>query len=602
MTRALSKREGVITTPADLSWWRKSVPCQAACPTYTDIPAYLAAIYRGAFEDAYTINVRDNVFPDILGRVCTRPCEHVCRHGETGLGDSVAICAAKRSSGDHRGGRAAVVLPDLFGASGKQVAVVGGGVAGLTCARELTRCGHQVTLYEASDLLGGMAALAIPSFRLPGDSVRRETEQATLSGFKVVSRHPVSDAEALRTLCAEMDAVIMATGAPVARTCGCEGEALPAVISGLRFLMDTNRGIARPVGKQVVVIGGGFTAVDCARVALRQGAGSVTLMYRRERKHMALTPGEYEELVAEGARTIFRVAPLDFRSRENGGVLARFAKTSLTGPSGEGLTIDSRPAMEIAADTVIVAVGQEADLAWVHEACAGHDGGPRETAPLVHHCGANVFLAGDCSTGPRSLIEAIAHARRCAVEVDTFLHGALRLSEALEVTTGRDVQRPRELDALPRRPMPALPPHQRGPSDEVETGHSCADAQTEASRCYLCHYKYEIDMDACIYCDLCCKVKPRANCIIKSAGFYRDQDSAIEDWDPLHDDFDAANQFEYHINPADCIRCNACAEICPVNCITVQKVSRVVSCETVESPPVVPESPSRADDTQECHA
>ncbi|MBT3192230.1 MAG: FAD-dependent oxidoreductase [Verrucomicrobia bacterium] len=597
MTTVLSKPEGLAATPADFQWWRKSIPCQAACPTHTDIPKYLALIHQGEFAAAYAVNVRDNVFPDILGRVCTRPCESECRHGEPGLGESVAICTSKRASGDHRPGEEMVTLSELFPESGKRVAVVGGGVAGMTCARELSRRGHRVTLHEEAAALGGMALLAIPAFRLPRDVVHREAGQAVVSDdIEVKCNNSIRDTHALKGLSEAFDAVVMATGAQVPRQCGCAGEDLPQVIPGLDFLLRANRGEVGNLGKHVVVIGGGFTAVDCARVALRHGAESVNLIYRREREHMALTPGEYEELIDEGATTTFKVAPSAFLPHEGGRILAQFSRTRSEGPSGSALAVEPGIAMEVVADAVIVAVGQSPDTAWIQEVCSDQsDSAPGATA-FETRCGGNVFLAGDCATGPRSLIEAIAHARCCVADVDHFLCGERRTDEALKIVSGRDESRTRNMDALPRHALPTLPVDQRVLDSEVETGFAPTDASSEASRCYLCHYKYEIDTDACIYCDLCCKVKPRENCIVKAAAFQRDPVGAIESWTPKRDDYDPEHQFEYHINSADCIRCNACLEVCPVSCISVQKVSLEAQCEASR---LVAEHPNPISDATE---
>ncbi len=178
----LSKQSGIADQPKDFDWIEKNIPCQTACPAGTDIPGYLGAIARGDHKEAYRLNLIDNVFPAVLGRVCTRPCEPACRHGWEGLGDPVAICFSKRSAETFSQSKKPVVLPKWFKDSDKSVAVVGGGVAGLTVARQLALMGHSVTVFEQAESAGGMMVQGIPSFRLPRTLVEREVEQVALCG------------------------------------------------------------------------------------------------------------------------------------------------------------------------------------------------------------------------------------------------------------------------------------------------------------------------------------------------------------------------------------------------------------------------------------
>ncbi|MBU4460879.1 MAG: FAD-dependent oxidoreductase, partial [Verrucomicrobia bacterium] len=269
MHTALSKREGLADTPKDLDWLARNIPCQAACPAHTDIPGYLEAISRGDFEEAYRINLADNVFPAVLGRVCSRPCEKPCRHGWEGLGESVAICFSKRSAADFLKQTGPVVLPTLFPPTGRKIAVVGAGVAGLAAARELVLWGHRVTVYERHARPGGLLRLGIPPFRLPREIVDREIRQVEAQGVGIRCGVEIGPGFPLERLAAEHDAVIVAAGAFRPTMPRIPGTDLEGVEAGLPFLTAVNEHGRTASGRRVVVIGGGFTAMDCARVALR---------------------------------------------------------------------------------------------------------------------------------------------------------------------------------------------------------------------------------------------------------------------------------------------------------------------------------------------
>ena len=203
--------ETVSDAQQDFHWLSENIPCQSACPAGTDIPGYLEAVYHGRFQEAYEINLRDNVFPAILGRVCSRPCESACRHGWPHNGESVAICFSKRSAADFSD-QNPVVLPPLYGPSGKHVAIVGSGVAGLTAARELIRLGHQVSVFEKHDTPGGMLNQGIPAFRLPRDVIEFEIGQVLALGVQLHCKVDVGRALPLDDLVARFDAVVLAAG------------------------------------------------------------------------------------------------------------------------------------------------------------------------------------------------------------------------------------------------------------------------------------------------------------------------------------------------------------------------------------------------------
>ncbi len=531
----------------------KNVPCRTACPAGTDIPGYLEAIFQGNPEEAYRINLRDNVFPAVLGRTCTRPCEPACRHGREGLGEPVAICFAKRSADDFSTRTEPVLLEKLFPDSDKRVAVIGGGAAGLTVARELALWGHRVEVYEQHSEPGGLMAQGIPEFRLPRDVVRREVKQILALGIEVHCNRSIN-ADALAGLQNDFDAVVLAAGTHEPRWTDCPGTDLPQVQHGLEFLKSVNAGARPGLGKQVVVIGGGFTAVDCARMARRLGSESVTMVYRRSKQEMYIGHHELHQFGIEGVEAEFLAAPIEFLADDSGKLRAvRFVKTQLV-ESKEGR---ARPEpipgseFELPADSVLLGTGQQSATWW-----KDIDG---------------LFVAGDAQTGPGSLIDAIGHGKKIARAVDRALMGRDRFEEVVIVEDAPTTGRIREMDALPRLHMPEIASKSRGDTDEVESGLSPTDAKTEASRCYLCHYKFEIDNELCIYCDRCLKVTPVEGCIVKVSDLIYDPQDRISGYIASTS---TRNYNRLHLDQDACIRCGACVEVCPVECITLQKVTR----------------------------
>ncbi|MCC7299916.1 MAG: FAD-dependent oxidoreductase [Verrucomicrobia bacterium] len=552
---ALSKLHGKGSAPKDFQWLEKNIPCQKACPASTDIPGYLDAIYRGEFEKAYRINLRDNVFPAVLGRVCARPCESACRHGWPGLGESVSICFSKRSSADF-GGQASVVMDKWFPVSGKKVAVVGAGPAGLTAARQLALLGHDVTVYEKHNKPGGMMNQGIPIFRLPREIIEKEIGQIKALGVKIVCDTEIGKTISLSGLAKGNDAVVLAAGTLLPNLLNLPGKELTGIRHGLDFLLEVNETGKAEIGEHVVVIGGGFTAMDCARAARRLGA-QVKVCYRRTVKEMLVTPGELEELEHEGIPVEYMVAPKAYTGSNGRLKTIQFVRTEMGEPDPGGRR---RPVeipnseFELDVDSVLLATGQFPDTSWLDEASSN----------------AKVFSAGDFKNGASSLIQAIGHAKECVREVDQFLTGEKRLTDLAIIEDVTETGRIREMDAVQRQPMPAIALSARNLTNEVETGFTEKSAPDEAQRCYQCHYKFEIDSDKCIYCDWCVKAKPRPDCILKLKKLNHNPDGTVAGWE-IAQKADDVNLI--WINQEDCIRCGACVAACPVDAISIQKVS-----------------------------
>jgi formate dehydrogenase major subunit len=597
---ALSRLNGKGHAPKDFDWLEKNIPCQKACPAATDIPGYLQAIYEGRHDEAYRINLRDNVFPAVLGRVCSRPCEAECRHGWDGLGDPVAICFSKRSAADFKQ-QDPVVMDPWFEPSGQRVAVVGSGVAGLTAARQLALLGHRVTVYEKHSTPGGMMNQGIPVFRLPRDLIDKEIGQITALGVEIICNTEIGRGITLSELAGQHDAVVMAAGTLRPNLLDLPGKELEGIRHGLDFLLEVNETGRTDIGERVVVIGGGFTAMDCARAARRLGAatiqleeeqddriasgsilriprGQVGVWYRRSVDEMLVTPGEIEELENEHIPLETMVSPKEYIGRDGRVSAIRFVRTELGEPDASGRR---RPVeipgseFELPVDTVLLATGQFPDTGWIDDVLrrelAEEDGWLRSGSGFST-ARDRIFAAGDFATGASSLIQAIGHAKDCVRAVDRFLTGRERLADYARIEDVTDTGRIREMDDVPLQAMPTLPLEQRDMPSEVEQGFSEETAIDETQRCYQCHYKYEIDYDKCIYCDWCIKAKPRPECILKVKTLTEDAEGRIIGWE-IAEHADEVQQI--WINQEDCIRCGACVAACPVDAISIQKVSLV---------------------------
>jgi formate dehydrogenase major subunit len=579
---ALTRPRGVATGARDTHWLEENIPCRTACPAHTDIPGYLSAVYEGKYDEAYRINLRDNVFPAVLGRVCSRPCEDPCRHGWEGLGESVSICFSKRSSSDFKS-TDRMILDPLFKPTGKTVAVIGGGPAGLAAARNLALLGHKCTVYEKHERPGGMMNQGIPEFRLPREGLDREIDQIRLQGVEIVCNSPIGPQLPLEKLLHDFDAVIMACGTLKPNLLSLDGNDNGGIEHGLPWLLAANEFHNATIGDKCLVIGGGFTAMDCARTAFRlqsermaMDKTDVRVCYRRSEHEMLVTPGEVEELSHEHIPMEFMVGPLRYTGQGNQVSGMEFVRNEMGEPDESGrrrpIAVKDSEFMH-EADSVLLATGQFPQCDWIdsilYRTLVEDDGWLVDSGGHTTEID-KLFVAGDFSTGAAALIEAIGHAKETVKLVDKFLTGEDRLIEAALIEDGRPTPRSRKMDFIERKPMPTIPTADRDIDAEVEKGFNEDLSKDETSRCYFCHYKYEIDNSRCIKCDQCIQVMPRPECIVRVTSVDTDDEGRVTGYEKADGiNYDA----EYFINQKDCIRCNACLEVCPTECISVQKVT-----------------------------
>lgn len=575
---------GVAKEPLDFKSYAKDIPCQAACPAKTRVPHYIQAIAEGNPDKAYLINQEDNVFSGVLGRVCSRPCEDGCRHNWTDINGPVHICHLKRGASDYKKNPPAP-LPAWFESTGKKVAVIGGGPAGLTAARELKRYGHEVTIFERDSMLGGLMVQGIPIFRLPRDTVEAEVKAIIDSGINVEFNANVDSAK-MQQLLDAFDSVLVAVGTTKAKKLGvdisgADGEEVG--VSGLKFMYDYNMGnIGDMEGQDVIILGGGFTAVDCARSCARAAkrmvgeSGTVKIVYRRTDAQMTGGYEEIDEMDKESIDVETLLSPIGARVEDGKLAGVTFQRQTLL----DEVDWNGKPKIaaiegteeEYSCNTLIVAFGQDRDASLLPEGVSHEEG------HATSHD--KIFVSGDFNYGSQDVITAVNDGKEAAEAIDTSLMGRQRRVKhiAIEMTqVNGETGRVRDHDLQFPPHMPTLPLGDRDGVAEVETGHELEALQVHATRCYWCQHKMEIDHDKCIHCNWCIEVTPR-DCINKVSRLFYDEDGYVES--ALETDLNHEGTYIW-IDSHECIRCGKCVRICPTNAITMRK-TELCGCSTEE--------------------
>jgi len=571
------------TDPRDIGWVEENVPCQTACPAGTNIPAYIRMITEERFGRSYELNRIANVLPGVLGRICSRPCEDVCRHGWPGNGEPVAICHLKRvaadsKASDHR------INESLFTPTGKRIAIVGAGPAGVAAAHDLTTLGHDVTLFERETNPGGMLAYGIPAFRLPRELLDVELRNSIRLGVDLKTGAGVGNGAGetpVSQLQKDYDAVLLATGCMAAVPLPMESgqdDSDPVRLSsnaeyGLDFLMELHRGMEKTVGKRVAVVGAGFTALDCARVAKRLGAETVIIHIRTAEEYIPVTKEEIFEAKREGVEIRGLRSPAGLIRNEDGELCGvRFVQNRLggwrTGGRRQAIPIEGSEFDE-PCDTLLVAIGQQTVNDYLDVPLETDRWGNTRIGEDGMTSVKGVFATGDNVGGPSTVVEAVGHGRKTALKLDAWLMGRMRRKQVVKIEPIKGPLRERSDDFIPRQEMPTVPVDQRfdGLTEEVELGLDDERARLEAKRCYLCYLRYEIDVDNCIYCRACIEVAPR-NCIKLVEGVELNQDGS-------YGELQESSQWDQvgaiWIDNNECIRCGACYKVCPTKCISITR-------------------------------
>jgi NADH-quinone oxidoreductase subunit F len=464
-------------------------PCRHACPAGIDVPRYIRLIGQGKPAESLAV-IREKIpFPSVCGHVCFHPCETKCRRGQ--LDEPIAIRALKRFAAERDNGlwkQAAKVAP----ATGKRVAIVGSGPAGMTAAYYLAKLGHSVTVFEELPQLGGMMRVGIPDYRLPQEVLDEEIEVIKSVGVETKTNSRIDSVDELFQQ--GYNAVFLGIGAHEGMKLGIEGEEDEGVMDCVSFLRDVKLGKEIRVGGRVMVIGGGNAAIDASRTALRLGAKEVVIVYRRTRAEMPASEEEIEEALREGVDFRYLAAPTKL-SRENG-VLKIECIQMMLGP----VDASGRPRPEplpgseftLDTDTVIAAIGQMPDVPAQFELPQGR-GGTLEVDPdTLATPREGVFAGGDAVTGPASVIEAIAAGRQAAISIDKYLGGSGAIEESLAPNEEVASVREEEEEEVHRPSIPAIPVADRiGSFAEVELGLTEEQALAETKRCLWCDLEEE---------------------------------------------------------------------------------------------------------------
>ncbi|MCR4963188.1 MAG: NADH-quinone oxidoreductase subunit NuoF [Firmicutes bacterium] len=469
-------------------------PCQNACPAGINVPGYMALIQEGKFIEAYNLIRRENPFPAVCGRICTHPCEAKCRRGQRD--EALAICDLKRFVADYAMSHEDEMVNDEapVAKNGKKVAIIGAGPSGLTCAHYLARLGYEVDVFESQPIAGGVLAYGIPEYRLPNDVLEYEVNQVRQQGVNIHLNCEVGKDVSFQSLRQDYDAVYVATGTQFPNKAGVDGEDLKGVYYGLDFLHDVALGKPVQMGKKVAVIGGGNTAIDAARTAVRMGAESVTIVYRRTRDDMPADKREIAEALEEGVQLMTLTAPVRFVG-ENGQLKGMDCDKMQLGEYDRGgrrkpVKVENSQFF-LEADMIIPAISQHADFPFITQddiQLTSWGSLVTDRANLMTSLD-GVFAGGDVARGSDMAITAIADGKKAAASIDKYLggKGELNKGEDIEIPAGTVDDDPA---AYNRFAMEILSPEtRRNNFREVVQGYRKLNAVAEANRCLRCDRK-----------------------------------------------------------------------------------------------------------------
>ncbi|MBS0340083.1 MAG: FAD-dependent oxidoreductase [Proteobacteria bacterium] len=513
-----------IENPA---YFHKVVDCQYACPAHTPVPEYIRLIVQRRYGDAYMINWVSNVFPGILGRTCDRPCEPACRRGRVEESNAqapepVAICRLKRVAADMKEDVRAR-MPQVAPKNGKRVACVGAGPASLTVARDLAPLGYEVTVFDGEAKAGGFIRTQIPRFRLPESVIDEETGYIFDLGVRFKSGRRVESMDQL--LDEGWDAIFVGCGAPRGRDLDLPGrkEAAAHIHIGIDWLASVSFGHVSSIGKRVIVLGGGNTAMDCCRSARRLGGTDVKVIVRSGFDEMKASPWEKEDAAHEGIPILNFHVPKAFVHDEGGklvGMTFEIVQAQYDDKGRRKLVPTGEPDAHFECDDVLVAVGQENAFPWIERDCGiafDEWGLPKLDKTTFQSTVPNVFFGGDAAFGPKNIITAVAHGHEAAVSIDKLLSGESveqrpppmtnLISQKMgihEWSYDNDIAN----DLRYKVPWAKAEKALASIKVEVELGFDAATAFKEAGRCLNCDVQTVFQESACIECDACVDICP----------------------------------------------------------------------------------------------
>ena len=570
-------------------YFHKVVDCQWACPAHTPVPEYIRLIAAGRYSDAYMINWQSNVFPGILGRTCDRPCEPACRRVRV-EDEPVAICRLKRVAADFKDDIKDRLPKPAARKNGKRIACVGAGPASLTVARDLAPLGYHVTVFDGDKKAGGMIRTQIPKFRLPDSVIDEETDYVLGLGVDFRAGHRIDSMKAL--LAEGWDAIFVGSGAPRGRDLDIPGrkEAASHIHIGIDWLSSVSFGHTTKIGKRVVVLGGGNTAMDCCRSARRLGGDDVQVVVRSGFEEMKASPWEKEDAMGEDIPILNMLVPKEVK-HDNGkikGVLFEKVKAEYDAKGRRSLIPSGEPDEFHECDDVLVAIGQENAFPWI-EKDAGIEfdkwGLPKLNEATFQSTEPRVFFGGDAAFGPKNIIGAAAHGHDAAISIHKMFCGEDlddRPAPGVNIVSQKMGIHEWSYDNAPTIDHRFKVPHrakQEALKDimaEVELGFDPKLAFEEAQRCLNCDVQTVFTGALCIECDACVDICPMDCITFTENGDEKDVRGRLmaPAVNPTQDLYIGNDLKTGRIMVKDedvCLHCGLCAERCPTGAWDMRK-------------------------------
>jgi NADPH-dependent glutamate synthase beta subunit-like oxidoreductase/ferredoxin len=569
-------------------YFHRVVDCQWACPAHTDVPEYIRLVAQGRFADAYLLNRESNVFPGILGRVCDRPCEPACRRRRVEE-KPVAICRLKRVAADYKGDIADRLPNAARETNGRRIALIGAGCASLTVANDLAPLGYECTIYEALASPGGLMRTNIPAFRLPAEVLDEEIGYITRLGLDVRFSSPVTSLKALLT--EGYDAVFVGSGAPKGKDLPLPGRSSSDRIHiGIDWLGSIAFGHTDSIGERVLIIGVGNTAMDCCRSSLRLGAKNVKVMARKPRRFFKASDWELEDAEEERVAIVVNHSPKEFVIKSGKLVGMRFDELEYEFDADENI-VSTKVLREVflPCDDVVLAIGQENAFPWIERdvgiAFDRHDV-PVVDSTTFQSTRPGVFFGGDAAFGPKNIIWAVQHGHEAAISIHKHCERTSlteRLPRGVTLATTKmgihEWSYSNAYEAAGRRIMPHVDLKRRFKklNIEVELGFSAEQVATEVERCLNCDIQTAFTAKLCIECDACIDVCPVDCLTIALNGTEGELEARLKSARTDREQqlfVSSALPQTGRVMLKDeniCVHCGLCAERCPTGAWDMQK-------------------------------